>query len=116
MSHGIKKPASYFFSLIFDSDIIRHIIKQTSIYAMQKEEKELKGTENEINSFLRVLLCTGIIKLPNCRHYWKMLLRIESIASAISRDCFDKIKRYLHFNNNSQKPNDHPQHDKLHKV
>ena len=84
---------------------------------MQKDGKELKVTENEMKSFLGVLLYTGIIKLPSYRHYWKTSLRIEPIASAISRDRFDEIKRYLHFNdNNSQKPNNHPRHDKLHKV
>ena len=59
---------------------------------MQKDGKELKGTENEMKSFLVVVLCTGTIKLPSYRHYWKMSLRIEPIAGAISRDCFDKIK------------------------
>ena len=84
---------------------------------MQKDGKELKVTENEMKLFLGVLLCTGILKFPRYRHYWKTSLRIEPIASAISHDRFDKIKQYLHFNdNNSQKPNDHPQHDKLHKV
>ena len=112
-----EQSPSYFFSLIFTNDLIRHINKQTSISAMQKDGKELKVTENEMKSFLRVLLYTGIIKLPSYRHYWKTSLRIETIASAISRDRFDEIKRYLHFNdNNSQKPNNHPQHEKLHKV
>ena len=77
----------------------------------------MKDTENEIKSFLGVLLCIGIIKLPSYRHYCKTSLRIEPIASAISRDRFDEIKQYLHFNdNNFRKPNDHPQHDKFHKV
>ena len=107
----------YFFSLIFTNDLIRHITEQNSIYAMQKYGKELKVTENEMKSFLGVLLYTGIIKLPSYGHYWKTSLRIEPIASAINCDRFDEIKQYLHFNdNNSQKPNNHPQHDKLHKV
>ena len=44
--HGINNHLQYFFSLIFDNDIIRHITEQTFIYAMQKDEKELKYTEN----------------------------------------------------------------------
>ena len=72
-----KQPPSYFFSLIFDNDIIRHITEQTSIYAMHKNEKELKGTENEMKSFLGVLLCTGIIKLSSYRNYWKTHSRLN---------------------------------------
>ena len=112
-----KQPPSSFFSLIFDDVFIRHITEQTSIYAMQKDEKELKDTENEIKSFLGVLLCNSIIKLPSYRHYCKTSHRIELIVSAISRGRFDEMKQYLHFNdNNFQKPNDHPQHDKLHEI
>ena len=64
-----------------------------------------------MKSFLEVLLCRSVIKLPSYRLYWKTSLVIEPITSAISCDHFHQIKQYLHFNNsNSQKANDHPQH------
>ncbi|XP_065583822.1 piggyBac transposable element-derived protein 3-like [Artemia franciscana] len=55
--------------------------------------------------------------MPSYRSYWSNETRYPVIADAMSRDRFEQIKKYLHFNDNlTQKPRGDPGHDKIHKV
>ncbi|CAB4057787.1 unnamed protein product [Lepeophtheirus salmonis] len=45
--------------------------------------------------------------------YWQGSLGIDCIINAMSRDTFEEIKKYLHFNNNSILDNNCPNHEKL---
>ena len=70
-----------------------------------------------VECFLGILSFTGIVKMPSYRSYWSNETRYPVIADAMSRDRFEQIKKYLHFNDNlTQKPRGDPGHDKIHKV
>ncbi len=55
--------------------------------------------------------------MPRYRMYWQSATRYEDVASVMSRDRFELIKKFLHFadNNDAPDPKD-PGKDKLFKV
>ncbi|KAK2726417.1 hypothetical protein QYM36_000754 [Artemia franciscana] len=106
-----------FVRLFFDQGVVNHIRDQTKIYALQKDAKEFGVSSAEVECFLGILAFTGIVKMPSYRSYWSNETRYPVIADAMSRDRFEQIKKYLHFNDNlTQKPRGDPGHDKIHKV
>ena len=48
--------------------------------------------------------------MPNVYFYWKTNTRVAQIADVMYRNRFDKIKRHLHFADNTKTP-DHPPKD-----
>ena len=106
-----------YFKLFFDDKLISHIAHQSNLYATQKAGKSHSTNSNEIEQYLGILLMMGIIKLPQYRMYWGNATRFPMIASAMSVNRFDKVKRFFHCNDNDEMlPKGHPNHDKLHKV
>ncbi|KAK2718985.1 hypothetical protein QYM36_006112 [Artemia franciscana] len=106
-----------FVRLFFDQGVVNHIRDQTKIYALQKDAKEFGVSSAKVECFLGILAFTGIVKMPSYRSYWSNETRYPVIADAMSRDRFEQIKKYLHFNDNlTQKPRGDPGHDKIHKV
>ncbi|KAB0805150.1 hypothetical protein PPYR_02120, partial [Photinus pyralis] len=71
-------------------------------------------TDDEIRLFIGLLLFTGYHRLPRERMYWSLDpdLAIPFVSSAISRNRFQEIKRYLHFADNSGIE----RNDKMYKV
>ena len=49
-----------------------------------------------------------IIQAPYYRYYWETATRYEPISNVMSRNRFESLKRFLHFNNNDNAlpPND----------
>lgn len=87
------------------------------MYAFQKDGIEFDLSEDEMRTFLGILMLTGIIKVPSYKTYWKSSLRITFISNAMSLDKFENIKRYIHFNDNTKQiEKDQPSHDKLYKI
>lgn len=59
----------------------------------------------------------SVVHLPTKRHYWKDGTYIEKIASTLTCNKFEEIKRFLHFADKSKELNpDHPNFDKLQKI
>ncbi|XP_018020808.1 piggyBac transposable element-derived protein 3-like [Hyalella azteca] len=109
--------ATSFFNLIFDDALIDFIVQQTKLHALQKDGKEMRLENTDMKCFLGILLLTGIIKVPSYRTYWKKGLQLAAISDIMSRDKFEEIKRYIHFNDNTQqKTRDDPDFDKLFKI
>lgn len=58
-------PFQYFIRY-FDAQIISHIAYQTNLYAAQKDIKTTFSTnENEIMTFLAILIYLGVVELPS---------------------------------------------------
>lgn len=59
----------------------------------------------------------SVVHLPTTRHYWKDGTFIEKVASVMTCNKFQQIKRFLHFfdKNEERKPDD-PNYDKLQKI
>ena len=72
---------------------------------------------DEVENFLGILLKMCIVQMPRYRMYWQSATRYEDVASVMSRDRFELIKKFLHFadNNDAPDPKD-PGKDKLFKV
>ena len=111
-----KTPLEYVM-LFFDNEVVSNIRDQTNIYAIQKEGKQLGVSSTDIERFLGVLAFTGIVKMPSYCSYRSNETCFSVIADAMSRDRFELIKKYLHFNDNvSYKPQGDSGYDKIHKV
>lgn len=106
-----------FFSFLFPPTLIKYITDQTNLYASQISPNKLPMIcVKEIEQFIGLCLKMSVVKLPTIRHYWGNL-GIPSIYNVMSVNRFEEIKRFIHFNDNSQLParGDY-NYDKLFKV
>ena len=59
----------------------------------------------------------SVVSAPYYQFYWELETRYELIASAISCDRFESLKRFLHFNDNTKdKKRDDETRDRLFKI
>lgn len=100
----------------FQNHSIHHFITgQSNIYATQiRIKKPANITTKEIKQFIGICFKMSIVHLPTTRHYWGEL-GIPSIFSTMPINRFEEIKRFLHFNNNENLPNDRTNYKKLFK-
>lgn len=106
---NLPKDPVRLFELFFDEDVFELITTKTIQYARSKGNHTFTTTAGEIQSFIGILLISGYTSVPRRRMYWSYDKDIhnEAISSAMSRDRFDEIQRYLHLSDNNQlDPND----------
>ena len=120
-----------FFQLFMDDNIIEHIVQQTNLYAeqsiqcQQEQDKQQPHSRSrawkpvtlvELKKFFGLLFLTGIIRKPTLQSYWSTdeLISTPMFAKVMSRNRFELILSYLHFNNNEQRESD--LEDRLFKV
>lgn len=66
----LSQPIEYF-NRYFDSIIMKKIIDETNLYAMQKNDQNWSPlTTEELQAFLGILIMMGINKLPTLELYW----------------------------------------------
>uniref|UniRef100_A0A3P9MFQ0 PiggyBac transposable element-derived protein domain-containing protein n=1 Tax=Oryzias latipes TaxID=8090 RepID=A0A3P9MFQ0_ORYLA len=98
----IDLPFQYF-TRYFDDQIIRHITYQTNLYAAQKDINTTFTTnENEILTFVTILIYMGIVELPSVDDYWARKTNVPQVANLMSSKRFKLLKRVIHFNNNTR--------------
>ena len=67
--------------------------------------------------YLGTLVMMSILTLPQIRIYWGKATRIPAVADIMRIKHFEKIKQFLHRNDNRKNlPNTHKHFDKLFKV
>ena len=111
-----KTPLKYF-KEFFDNELIELLVDQTNLYSMQCNDKSINVDCDEMEQYLGILITMSIVKLPQARMYWSHETRIPLVADVMSVNRFEKIRQFLHFNdNNTALEKDHPDHDKLFKV
>lgn len=106
-----------FFTFLFPPTLIKCITDQTNLYASQISPNKLPMIcVKEIEQFIGLCLKISVVKLPTVCHYWGNL-GIPTIYNVMSVNRFEEIKRFIHFNDNSQLParSDY-NYDKLFKV
>ena len=64
-----------YFRKIFPDEIITDAVEQTNLYNYQKKQKNIKTTEEEIRSPIRVMMQIGIVSLPSYKCYWSQQLQ-----------------------------------------
>ena len=123
------------FRSFFSDDLVADIVTETNRYAeqiiatqqasengMTPHSYAAKWTEVgaiDIRAFLGILLIMGFVKLPSYAAYWttNSLIEMKGLKKVMSRNRFLAILTFFHLNNNeSNRPRDHPNHDKLFKI
>lgn len=91
----IETPYSYF-SRYFSPHVINHITYQTNLYATQKDvNTTFTTTEDEMTTFVAILLYMGIYELPSIDDYWAMETRVPQVANLMSSKRFRLMRRLL---------------------
>jgi hypothetical protein len=93
-------PLEYFLKF-FSFEVISNMVYQTNLYSTQQTGHSLDTNREEITDFLSILLTMGIIVLPSIDDYWSAFSRIYQVANLMSVKRFKKLRRHVHFNNNS---------------
>ena len=88
---------------VFDDEIRKHIVQQSTIYASQKNRHNFVFSDNCLKKLIGFLLLTGNHGLPQEKMYWCEDENVESdiVWACFSRNRYLEIKRNLHFNDNS---------------
>jgi len=98
-------PYSYF-TQIFTDDIFEHIRVETIRYAVQNGKDSFTLTKTELKTYFAINIAMTYLRYPNVRMYWSSLpgIRMNLIADAMNVNRFGEIKRFLHFEDNTKKP------------
>ena len=84
-------------------------------YALQVDiTKPLNLTQSQLEQFTGILFLMPIVKMLSTCDYWDCNLQFQNISNVMSVKCFEKIKRFLHCNDNRSIPVDCT--DKLCKI
>ncbi|XP_028676169.1 piggyBac transposable element-derived protein 3-like [Erpetoichthys calabaricus] len=113
----IRLPIQYFRDF-FDADLLDSIAEESNLYCMQKNpNRALRLDRNELEQFIGTVVYMSVVHLPRSRMYWSSDCRVAQVADVISRDRWEQIKKFIHFNDNSNMPaNNDGNYDKLFKI
>lgn len=92
------------FELFFDDDVVEMIVQFSITYARSKGNHSFSVNSGEMRTFLAILLLSGYNTVPRRRMYWSQDDDVRNVAvvSAMTRDRFDDIMRYLHLSDNAR--------------
>ncbi|CAG5056577.1 unnamed protein product [Parnassius apollo] len=113
----LETPLQYFL-YFFDDDFLSHIVEEMHKFSVQKNpSKPFSTSVTELKKYIGICLLMGIAPLPHTRMYWETELGLPLIRNTMSVNQFEKIRQYLHFNDNTtQSPAGIATHDRLHKI
>ena len=96
----MKSPLE-FFKTFYPDNLFHMLAEQTNIYFFQSKAPQQLGTNGkEIEMLVGTLFKMGVIQMPNVRDYYANETFYEPVASVMSRNRFQLLCRYLHFENN----------------
>lgn len=106
-----------FFQYFFDDDLLTHIVDQTNLYSLQDTGKSANISTTDMKQFLGICILSSVVSLPNLRCLWNPVIGNSIVQNSLSVNNFEKIKRFLHFNDNTYMiPSTEPGHDRLYKI
>lgn len=92
-----------FFLYFFTEELFEHIVNETNKYATQKDPSTtFRCTVTNLKNFIGIALYSSVVHISNTRNYWKVSIGQETVQNALSRHVFQRIKKYLHFNDNEE--------------
>jgi hypothetical protein len=111
----LQTPFQFFH--FFYNKFMESIVYETNLYATQQQPDRTNRITIQVwRKYIGILIFMPVYHYPNIRSYWSKF-SFSHIRKAMPVNRFEKIRRYLHFNDNSKhRPTDHPEHDKLHKL
>ena len=88
--------------LCFADDIVNHICNESAKYAAQKVDSQFAVFVEELYRYFGILLLSDYNKMPFRRMYWETRpdTNHSLVSQATSRNRYEKIHQYLHFNDN----------------
>ncbi|CAH2005154.1 unnamed protein product [Acanthoscelides obtectus] len=106
------------FKYFFDDDLLEHIVYQSNLYCTQnRPHKALCLSVSELEQFIGVTIFMPVFDLHRTRSYWSNTSRIAQIADIMSRERYEEIRRFIHFNNNDNMPDrNDKERNKLYKI
>ncbi|CAK1580646.1 unnamed protein product [Parnassius mnemosyne] len=106
------------FNYFFTTELCNKIISETNLYATQlNPENRFNLSHYDLKKFLGILLYMSVQHFPSTRKYWSRRFGFEPIKQTMNVNTFEKIKKYIHFNDNDKYiPVNQPGHDRLYKV
>lgn len=63
-----------YFKQFFDDELFDQIVGQTNLYSVQKSGKSVQVSRSELEQYFGILLMMGLIKLPQYRMYWSIIV------------------------------------------
>nr|XP_047124050.1 piggyBac transposable element-derived protein 3-like [Hydra vulgaris] len=105
-----------YFKMFVDDNLIDILAEQSSLYSCQSSGTSICVTSNEIESFIGVYFCMGLVKLPSVRSYWENFMNYDGVSSVLSRNRFLSILRYLHFVDNLKVTDEVKKNDRAWKL
>lgn len=119
-----------FVELFLDDDFFNLLVTQTNLYHAQYREahtilprhsraRQWKDvTVSEMKQFIALYLLTGVVRKPEISQYWSTdsLLKTPIFGEIMSRNRFQTILEFLHFNDNANYDANDPNRDRLFKV
>ncbi|XP_049792477.1 piggyBac transposable element-derived protein 3-like [Schistocerca nitens] len=109
-------PLQYFRTMCSD-EIIQNLVEQSNLYCTQKTGASLDTNVREIEKYIGINILAGVVKMPSYRLYSAEATRFSPIYDSMPRNRFDKLRNYLHVNDNTKmKQREDPDYNKLFKV
>ena len=74
---------------MFSNDLVLHVANQINLYAVQHGKGNLNILEDEIKTFIAILLLPGYCKVPYRDFYWAdemHLTHSEAVSCAVNRN------------------------------
>lgn len=91
------------FKLVFNTTIMEFICKESVKYAAQKGFFYFVLSVDDLYKYFGILLLSGYSSVPFRRMYWETKADTHNflVSNSMSRNRFEQIHRFLHFNDNS---------------
>ncbi|XP_040289776.1 piggyBac transposable element-derived protein 4-like [Bufo bufo] len=119
-----------FFQLFLPDDLFELFVKETNLYGAQyisnnpssyyaRPGQWTPTNVEEMKKFLALTFSMGIVKKTTIRSYWEAsrIHSTPSFATVMSRQRYEILLKFFHFNDNSQCPsNSSPDYDRLYKI
>ena len=106
----------YYFQQFWDDSITCQLVEQTNLYSVQKTGKSINTTKDEMEQFIGIQMKMSIVKMPRYQNYWAAETRYSPVADVMSLKRYEKIRQFLHANDNSQSNNPDNKGNRLFKV
>ncbi|KAL1470410.1 hypothetical protein MTO96_040455 [Rhipicephalus appendiculatus] len=110
----VENPLTYFRKFI-TSSMLSSVVEQTNLYSAQETGKSINLTVHEIEKYIGMYLMMGLVQMPSVRCYWEHGTRFPAVADVMPRNRFERLMRFLHFEDNINATEDAKQ-DKVWKI
>ncbi|CAG4938143.1 unnamed protein product [Parnassius apollo] len=99
-------------------ELIKRISEETNLYVVQKDPNStFRVSETEMRQFIGVVYMMSLIQLPRVTNHWSSVLGTPVIQQTMPSNKFEKIRQYLHFNDNTKcLHRTHPDSDRIFKI